>query len=90
MVNLQLASRLVEARVRRYNACSKQQGRTVCGATEAVYVRLDLLDRMRTNPQLASFAIPAYEYEQFGKTKLGHAYISAHLWKRCNLQSILG
>lgn len=87
---LQLASRLVEARVRRYNGGSEPRDRKVCGATEVVYVRLDLIDLMHRNPGLASFAIPAYEFEQFYKTKLGFAYISAHHWKRCTLQSILG
>ena len=85
---LQLASRLVEARVRRYNGGSMPQGRTVCGATEVVYVRSDLKDRMRKNPQLAGFAIPAAEFEQSYKTKIGLAYISAHHWERCNLQSL--
>ncbi len=87
---LQLASRQVEARVLRYNGGSMPQGRTVCGATEVVYVRKDLISRMRRNPQLASFAIPAAEFSQFGKTRLGYVYISAHQWKKCSLQSILG
>ncbi len=87
---LELASRQVEARVLRYNGGLMPQGRKVYGATEAVYVRIDLISRMRKNPRLAGFAIPTVEFEQFCKTKLGYAYISAHQWKKCNLLSLLG
>ena len=39
---LEVASHLVEDRVRQYNDGSMPQDRTVCGATEVVYVRKDL------------------------------------------------
>lgn len=85
---LEVASRLVEDRVRHYNDGSMLQGRTVCGATEVVYVRRDLLSRLREHPRLASFAVPACEFEQLGKTRIGLAYISRYSWIRCNLESI--
>lgn len=84
----QLASRLVEGRVRRYNVGLGLQGQKVDGATVTVYIREDLIGRLRKNPQLASFAIPVSEFEQYGKTTLGRAYISSYRWRRCNLQSI--
>ena len=71
---LEEASRQVENRVLRYNGGSMPQGRTICGATEVVYVRKDLLSRLRKNPRLASFAVPVCEFEQLGKTSLGYAY----------------
>ena len=85
---LELASRLVEGRVRRYNGGLMPQGRTVCGATEAVYVREDLLGQLQKNPYLASFAIPVCEFEQLCKTRIGLAYISLYRWVRCNLATI--
>lgn len=85
---LEVASCLVEDRVRRYNGGSMPQDRTICGATEVVYVRGDLLSRLRAHPHLAIFAVPACEFEQLGKTLIGLAYISRYSWVRCNLESI--
>lgn len=87
---LEEASRQVENRVLRYNGGSMPQGRTICGATEVVYVRKDLLSRLRKNPRLASFVVPVCEFEQLGKTSLGYAYISRHSWVRCTMESIFG
>lgn len=87
---LEVASRLVETRVRRYNGGSMPQGRTVCGATEVVYVRRDLLGQLRRHPRLASFAVPVCEFEQFGRTLLGYAYISRYSWVRCTMESVFG
>lgn len=87
---LEEASRQVENRVLRYNGGSMPQGRTICGATEVVYVRKDLLSRLRKNPRLASFAVPVCEFEQLGKTSLGYAYISRYSWVRCTMESIFG
>lgn len=87
---LEEASRQVEARVRRYNGGLVPQGRTVCGATEVVYVREDLLARLPEHPALASFAVPVSEFEQLGKTLIGRAYISRYHWVRCTLKSIFG
>ncbi len=86
---LEVASHLVEDRVRHYNDGLMPQGRTICGATEVVYVRKDLLSQLRKHPRLASFAVPACEFEQLGKTLIGLAYISRYSWVRCNLESIL-
>ncbi len=85
---LQLASREVQNRVQRYNAYSGRQDQKVDGATVVVYVREDLIGRLQTNPRLASFAVPVAEFEQLCKTKLGRAYVSAHRWRKCNLQSL--
>ena len=85
---LEEAIRLVWSKARRQNACSMQQGLTGCGATTIVYVREDLVNRLRKNPQLASFAIPACEFEQYGKTLAGRSYVSAHRWRKCSLESL--
>ena len=68
---LEVARHLVEDRVRQYNDGSMPQDRTVCGATEVVYVRKDLLSLLREHPHLAGTAVPACEFEQLGKTLTG-------------------
>ena len=85
---LEEAIRLVENRVRRQNGGLMPQGQTECGATTIVYVREDLVNRLRRNPQLASFVVPACEFLQYGKTLIGRAYVSAHRWRKCSLESL--
>ena len=85
---LEVARHLVEDRVRQYSDGSMPQDRTVCEATEVVYVRKDLLSLLREHPHLAGTAVPACEFEQLGKTLTGLAYISRYSWVRCSLESI--
>ena len=78
----------VELQARCCSVHSAQQGRIVNGATEAVYVRKDLIGRLQRNPQLLTSVIPVCVFAQYGKTTLGRAYTSRFRWVLTNLQSL--
>lgn len=63
----QLASRLVEGRVRRYNVGLGLQGQKVDGATVTVYVREDLIGRVfkiaSKSYAFFAYSIDAFDYQ---------------------------
>lgn len=78
------------AEIQRQNADSARQGRQECAAKEVLYVRSDLLNRFRNSPLLEMVVVPAAEFEQLCKTRIGRAYVASYQWQTCSRQSLFG
>lgn len=78
------------AEIQRQNADSVRQDYKEYEAKEVLYVRSDLLNRFRNSPLLERVVVPAAEFEQLCKTRIGRAYVASYQWQTCSRQSLFG
>ena len=83
-------SRFPVVEIQRQNADSVRQDYKEYEAKEVLYVRSDLLNRFRNSPLLERVVVPAAEFEQLCKTRIGRAYVASYQWQTCSRQSLFG